>query len=488
LTSLQHILSKVSTLNLQGNASVSIAQIEMDSRACKPSSLYIAIKGNTADGHAFINQAIENGAVAIVCSTMPNTLVNDVTYVLVANTSIVVGEMASNFYEHPSKAFKLVGVTGTNGKTSVATLLFQLFSKLGYVCGLISTVQNQIGNTIIASTHTTPDAIQLQKLFHQMKQNGCSYVFMEVSSHAVHQHRIKGALFAGALFTNITHDHLDYHQTFENYCNAKKMFFDELPNTAFAISNIDDKHGMQMLQHTKATTYTYGIKNLATFKGKILENSLAGLQLLIDNVEVHCKMIGEFNAYNLLLVYGAASALGIDKNEALSILSILQGAEGRFDCIPSANENILGIVDYAHTPDALLNVLATIQKLRNGNEQVLTLIGCGGDRDATKRPIMAQVACEYSHKVILTSDNPRSEDPQQILQEMEAGIPAQNKKKVLCIADRKEAIKTICQLANTKDIILIAGKGHEKYQEIKGVKYPFDDKQILIQTFELLQK
>jgi UDP-N-acetylmuramoyl-L-alanyl-D-glutamate--2,6-diaminopimelate ligase len=311
---------------------------------------------------------------------------------------------------------------------------------------------------------------------------------MEVSSHAVHQHRIAGALFAGALFTNITHDHLDYHITFDAYIAAKKMFFDELPKTAFAISNMDDKRGMVMLQNTKAQTYNYGIKNLANYKGKILENALAGLVLNINGTEVHCKMIGEFNAYNLLLVYGTAIQLGADKDEVLAIISTLQGAEGRFDCVKSSQDNILGIIDYAHTPDALLNVLATIQKLRNGNEQVLTLVGCGGDRDTSKRPIMAQVACEYSHKVILTSDNPRTENPATILQEMQAGVPGHQLKKVMTIADRKEAITTICQLAQPNDIILIAGKGHEKYQDIQGIKYPFDDKEILSQTFALLEK
>jgi UDP-N-acetylmuramoyl-L-alanyl-D-glutamate--2,6-diaminopimelate ligase len=486
LTNLQHILANLPTLQIVGDANVSVQQICIDSRACAADSMFVAIAGTSADGHTYIDAVIAQGAIVIVCQKLPNVLQTNITYIQVANTSISVGAMASNFYNHPSAQLKLVGVTGTNGKTTVATLLFQLYTKLGYLCGLISTVQNQIGNQIIPSTHTTPDAISLQALLHNMQQAGCSYVFMEVSSHAVHQHRIHGAVFCGALFTNITHDHLDYHGTFDEYIAAKKMFFDNLPKTAFAISNIDDKRGMVMLQNTKAAINTYGIKNLANYKAKILENALTGLVLSINGTEVHCTMIGEFNAYNLLLVFATAMQLGANKDEVLAILSTLQGAEGRFDCIQSKQTNVLGIVDYAHTPDALLNVLATIQKLRNGNEKVLTLVGCGGDRDATKRPIMAQVACEHSDKVILTSDNPRTENPTTILQQMEAGVPAHQLKKVMNIVDRKEAIKIICQLAQPNDIILIAGKGHEKYQDINGVKTPFDDKQLLSQTFELL--
>jgi UDP-N-acetylmuramoyl-L-alanyl-D-glutamate--2,6-diaminopimelate ligase len=473
---------------LVGNADVQIDLICIDSRLCKKGSAFIAIKGTASDGHQFIQVAIDNGAVAIVCEKMPAQLVDHVTYVLLSNTAIAAGLMANAFYNEPSAKLKLVGVTGTNGKTTVATLLFQLFTKLGYVCGLISTVQNQIADQIIPSTHTTPDAIALQALLHQMHAAGCSHVFMEVSSHAVHQHRIAGTLFAGALFTNITHDHLDYHGTFDHYIAAKKMFFDDLPKSAFAVTNIDDKRGMVMLQNTVAQSYTYGIKNLSNYKGKIVENSLSGLHLSINGIEVHCKMIGEFNAYNLLLVYAAATLLGEDKEEVLAVLSILSGAEGRFDCVTSVQDNILGIVDYAHTPDALMNVLATIQKLRRGNEHVLTLVGCGGDRDNAKRPIMAQVACEYSDKVVFTSDNPRSEDPQEIIKQMEAGVPVHQTKKTMSIADRKEAIKVICQMAQPNDIILIAGKGHEKYQEINGVKNEFDDKEILKQTLQLLEK
>jgi UDP-N-acetylmuramoyl-L-alanyl-D-glutamate--2,6-diaminopimelate ligase len=488
LNKLSNILSKLSIQQLVGNADVQINSICIDSRLCKKESAFIAIKGTASDGHQFIQVAIDNGAVAIVCEKMPTHLVDHVTYVLLSNTAIAAGLMANAFYNQPSTKLKLVGVTGTNGKTTVATLLFQLFTKLGYVCGLISTVQNQIADQIIPSTHTTPDAIALQALLHQMNEAGCSHVFMEVSSHAVHQQRIAGTTFAGALFTNITHDHLDYHGTFDHYIAAKKMFFDGLPKSAFAVTNIDDKRGMVMLQNTVAQSYTYGIKNLSNYKGKIVENSLSGLHLSINGIEVHCKMIGEFNAYNLLLVYAAATLLGEDKEEVLAVLSILNGAEGRFDCVTSGQDNILGIVDYAHTPDALMNVLATIQKLRRGNEQVLTLVGCGGDRDNAKRPIMAQVACEYSDKVVFTSDNPRSEDPQEIIRQMEAGVPVHQTKKTMSIADRKEAIKVICQMAQPNDIILIAGKGHEKYQEIKGVKNEFDDKEILKQTLQLLEK
>jgi UDP-N-acetylmuramoyl-L-alanyl-D-glutamate--2,6-diaminopimelate ligase len=471
-----------------GNTNYLVNNITIDSRTANDGSCFVALKGSNVNGHNYINDVLAKGVKVIVVQDMPSQLPSDICCILVADTSIVVGPIAANFYNQPSTQLRVVGVTGTNGKTTVATLLYQLYTQLGYMCGLISTVNNYIGNTIIPSTHTTPDAISLQALFAQMQQAGCSHVFMEVSSHAVHQHRIGGTHFTGALFTNITHDHLDYHKTFDAYIQAKKMFFDNLPSTAFAISNIDDKRGMVMLQNTAAKTFTYGIKNIAYYKTKLLENTLAGLMLDIDGVEVHCKMIGEFNAYNITLVYAAAICLQADKQEVLSVLSNLIGAPGRFETIKSNNDNIIGIVDYAHTPDALLNVLATIQKLRSGNEQVLTAIGCGGDRDATKRPIMAAVACEYSDKVILTSDNPRTEDPNAIIEQMNSGIAPHLLKKVLRITDRKEAINTLCQLAPANAIILVAGKGHETYQEINGVKHPFDDVQILKQTFELLNR
>jgi UDP-N-acetylmuramoyl-L-alanyl-D-glutamate--2,6-diaminopimelate ligase len=485
---LQDILSQVPTLKIVGNTNVSIDALCIDSRNCKTSSCFIAIKGTNTDGHQYIDKLQKEGIAAIVCEHLPAETVESVCYIVVENSAKTAGFLAANFYENPSKQLQLIGVTGTNGKTTVATLLYQLYTQLGFSCGLISTVENVIGTEIIPSTHTTPNPIELQALLHDMVKAGCAYAFMEVSSHAVHQHRIAGVHFVGALFTNISHDHLDYHQTFDAYISAKKMFFDDLPKTAFAISNIDDKRGMVMLQNTKAKSYTYGIKNLANYKGKILENGLSGLALDINGTEVHCRMIGEFNAYNILLVYSAATLLGTNKEQVLQVLSTLTGAEGRFECITSKHQNILGIVDYAHTPDALKNVLATIQKLRKGNEKVITVVGCGGDRDVTKRPIMAQVACEWSDRIILTSDNPRTEDPQAILKNMQEGVPVHLARKVMTIADRREAINTACQLANANDIVLIAGKGHEKYQDIQGIKHPFDDKQIVTQTLELLEK
>jgi UDP-N-acetylmuramoyl-L-alanyl-D-glutamate--2,6-diaminopimelate ligase len=390
--------------------------------------------------------------------------------------------MAHQFYDAPSTKIKLIGVTGTNGKTTIATLLFKLFSELGYTCGLVSTVQNQIGDQIIPATHTTPDAVSLNELLNTMVDAGCTHVFMECSSHAVHQHRITGLQFTGALFSNITHDHLDYHKTFEAYIAAKKGFFDALPATAFAISNADDKRGAVMLQNTKAKKQYYGLKSTADFKGKILENVLTGLVMLVNEVEVHFRLIGEFNAYNLLAVYGAAVNLGIESSTALTTLSMLAGAEGRFDYIISSKQ-VIGIIDYAHTPDALENVLATIKKLRKGYEQIITVVGCGGDRDTTKRPIMAQTACDLSDRVILTSDNPRTENPALIIADMEAGLSTAAKRKYITILDRKEAIKAAVEFAKPEDIVLVAGKGHEKYQEINGVKQPFDDKAILLAFF-----
>jgi UDP-N-acetylmuramoyl-L-alanyl-D-glutamate--2,6-diaminopimelate ligase len=411
-----------------------------------------------------------------------------VTYVQVENTSAAAGQMAHNFYGQPSEKLKLVGVTGTNGKTTVATLLFKLFSSLDAKAGLISTVQNQIGEKILPATHTTPDPISLNELLKQMVDEGCTHVFMEVSSHAVHQHRIAGLKYAGGLFTNITHDHLDYHQTFDEYIRVKKSFFDSLPASAFAISNADDKRGTVMLQNTSAHKYLYSLRTVADFKGKILENNLSGLVMSINDQEVHFRLIGEFNAYNLLAVYGAAVSLGEDKHEVLRALSMLTGAEGRFDYVVSPKERVIGIVDYAHTPDALLNVLATIKNLRKGHEQIITVVGCGGDRDKTKRPIMGAVACEHSDKVIFTSDNPRSEDPDQIIKDMEQGLSAAAKRKYISITDRREAIKTAVSFSKPEDILLIAGKGHEKYQDIKGVKHHFDDKEVLNEMFQLFQK
>lgn len=485
---LQDILYKVRIRLVKGNTSIEVKDLQVDSRKVSAGSCFIAIKGTAADGHLFIDKAIENGATAIVCEAIPTVVNDNITYIEVENSAIAAGFMSHNFYDEPSLQIKLVGVTGTNGKTTIVTLLWKLFTALDYKCGLISTVQNQIGETVIASTHTTPDAISINALLKQMADAKCEYVFMECSSHAIHQHRITGLNFTGAIFSNITHDHLDYHKTFDEYIRVKKSWFDELPATAFAISNADDKRGAVMLQNTAAKKYFYSLKTMADFKGKILDNSLAGLHMIIDEVDVYFRLIGEFNAYNLLAVYGAAICLKEEKVKVLQVLSSLHGAEGRFDYMISKNEKIIGIVDYAHTPDALLNVLATIKKLRQGNEHIITVVGCGGDRDKTKRPVMAEVACEYSDRVVFTSDNPRSEDPLQILKEMEAGVSVVARKKYISIADRKEAIKTAVSLSAKDDIVLVAGKGHEKYQDIKGVKYDFDDKKVLSEIFELLEK
>jgi UDP-N-acetylmuramoyl-L-alanyl-D-glutamate--2,6-diaminopimelate ligase len=485
---LKDILYKVSIRSVKGDTSKAVNDLQIDSRKVSAGSCFIAVKGYAADGHQFIDTAVSNGAVAVVCETLPEYIKEEVTYIEVANSAIAAGYISHNFYGEPSLKMKLVGVTGTNGKTTIATLLWKLFTALDYKCGLISTVQNQIGEQIISSTHTTPDAISTNRLLKQMQDAGCEYVFMECSSHAIHQHRIAGLQFAGALFSNITHDHLDYHKTFDEYIRVKKSWFDGLSSSAFAISNLDDKRGLVMLQNTAAKKFFYSLKTMADFKGKILDNSLTGLHMVVNDQEVYFRLIGEFNAYNLLAVYGAALCLGQDKLTVLQTLSNLAGAEGRFDYIISNIDKVAGIIDYAHTPDALLNVLATIKKLRQGHEHIITVVGCGGDRDKTKRPIMAEVACEYSDRVIFTSDNPRSEDALQILKEMEAGVSVVARKKYISIADRREAIKTAVSLANKEDIVLIAGKGHEKYQDIKGVKYDFDDKKVLKEMFELLEK
>ena len=479
---LQDILYKVHLLEVVGATDIAVSSIAIDSRKVIKGTAFVAIKGVAQDGHDYISKAIELGAKVIVCENMPALLVDGITYIKVANTQEAVAYMAHQFYDAPSTKIKLVGVTGTNGKTTIATLLFKLFSALGYTCGLVSTVQNQIGDQIIPATHTTPDAVSLNELLNTMVDAGCTHVFMECSSHAVHQHRITGLVFTGALFSNITHDHLDYHKTFEAYIAAKKGFFDALPATAFAISNADDKRGAVMLQSSKAQKQYYALKSTADFKGKILENALTGLVMLVNDVEVHFRLIGEFNAYNLLAVYGAAVNLGIESSTALTTLSMLAGAEGRFDYVIS-NKQVIGIIDYAHTPDALENVLATIKKLRKGYESVITVVGCGGDRDKTKRPIMAQTACDLSDKVILTSDNPRTEDPAEIIADMEAGLNTAAKRKYISILDRKEAIKAAVEFAKPEDIVLVAGKGHEKYQDINGVKHPFDDKAILLAFF-----
>ena len=484
---LQNILYKVHLQQVSGNTNIAVNGIQIDSRNINGGDVFVAIRGVQSDGHLFIDKAIQLGAIAIVCEEMPEHLLEGITYLQVADTQEAVAYMAHQFYGEPSGKLKLVGVTGTNGKTTIATVLFKLFTQLGYQCGLLSTVQNQIADEIIPATHTTPDAVSLNALLKKMADSGCSHVFMESSSHAIHQHRITGLVFAGGIFSNITHDHLDYHKTFDEYIRVKKSFFDHLSSSAFAISNADDKRGEIMLQNTPAKKYFYSLKSPVAFKGKILENVLTGLVMTVNDKEVHFRLIGEFNAYNLLAVYGAAVCLGEESETVLTVLSSLTGAEGRFDYSISKGM-IIGIVDYAHTPDALENVLATIKKLRKGHEQIITVVGCGGDRDKTKRPIMAQTACDLSDRVILTSDNPRTEDPLQILKDMEEGLSSAAKRKYISIADRQEAIKTAVSFANREDIILVAGKGHEKYQDSKGVKHPFDDKKVLLEMFELLGK
>jgi len=485
---LKDLLVNAQPLRVVGDTGVELSGLAIDSRKAAAGTAFIAVRGTHVDGHEFIGKAIELGAYVIVCDTLPHALQDDIVYVQVKDTAKAAGQMADAFFGFPSASMKVIGVTGTNGKTTVATLLFRLYETLGYKCGLISTVQNHILDQVETATHTTPDAISIQQLLARMKEAGCEYVFMEVSSHAVHQRRIEGLRFAGGVFTNITHDHLDYHKTFDEYIRVKKAFFDGLPEGAFALTNADDKRGAVMLQNTAAEKATYSLRVPATIKGKVLENNLTGLVLDINGTEVHCRLIGTFNAYNLLAVYGVATLLGEDKMEVLAQLSNLQGAPGRFETYLSPKDKVLGIVDYAHTPDALINVLATINQLRTGDQQVISVVGCGGDRDTSKRPIMAQVACEHSDKAVLTADNPRSEDPEAILNDMEVGLNAAQKRKSLRIADRREAIKTACVLAKPGDILLIAGKGHEDYQEIKGVKYPFDDRKILTGLFEELDR
>lgn len=482
---LSDLLYKVRLEEVIGSTHMAIASVAFDSRKVKKDSLFIATVGTQSDGHDYIASAIEAGAVAVICERLPETRVENVTYVKVNDSGFALGVVACNYYDNPSEKLFLVGVTGTNGKTTTVSLLFNLFKLLGYSVGLLSTVQNKINHTVIPSTHTTPDALSLNELLNTMVEQGCEYAFMEVSSHAVVQHRIAGLQFTGAVFTNITHDHLDYHKTFDAYIKAKKQFFDQLPSDAFALVNKDDKNGMVMLQNTKARKYSYGLKSVADYKCRIVENHLNGLLLNIANMEVWVKLIGTFNAYNVLAVYATAHLLRMDSTSILTSLSSLTSVEGRFQYIKSQG-GLIGIVDYAHTPDALKNVLDTINEIRSGQEQVITLIGCGGDRDSAKRPVMAAIATEYSTKVILTSDNPRTEDPEEILNQMEKGVQPADRKKVLRITDRREAIKAACALGQKGDIILLAGKGHEKYQEIKGVKHVFDDMEVLKETIKQL--
>ena len=475
---LKDILYKVPLVSIAGSTDVIIEAIQFDSRKVSTGSIFVAVSGTQVDGHQYIDVSIEKGAKAIVCEILPPDLTQGITYVQVKNTAKSLGIMASNFYDNPSSKLKLVAITGTNGKTTNATLLWKLFRSLGYKTGLLSTVENQIDGLVVEATHTTPDPLQLNQLLDKMVSAGCTHCFMEASSHAIWQDRIAGLELVGAVFTNISHDHLDYHKTFEAYINAKKKLFDELPSTAFALVNIDDKRGKVMVQNTKGTVHTFALEKPADFKGKVLENTLHGLEMEVNNHRVWFRLIGNFNAYNLLGVYAVATLLGEDSLQTLAKLSALEGAKGRFEQVIS-KDKITAIVDYAHTPDALENVLKTIEELRSGKEEIITVVGCGGNRDKAKRPLMAQIAAKYSHKAILTSDNPRHEDPIDILSQMEAGLKASDKKKTLVIEDRKEAIKTACMLAKPGDIILVAGKGHENYQEIKGNKYPFDDREIV---------
>ncbi len=484
---LKDILYKVRLTGVIGSTNSSVSSIAFDSRKVERNGLFIAVKGGAVDGHEFIEKALEMGAKAIVCEKMPNNIISGVTYIEVENSAESLGLIASNFYENPSNKLKLVGVTGTNGKTTTTSLLFELFTNLGYKVGLISTVIYRIGEKEIKATHTTPDAIKLNELFSQMVEEGCDFCFMEVSSHAIHQGRINGVEFTGGVFTNITHDHLDYHNTFKEYINVKKKFFDGLSPEAFAITNTDDKNGMVMMQNCKAEVFTLAIKGDADYKARVIENQFTGLQLKINDKDLWVKLIGDFNAYNILSVYAVAIQLGEDELDVLTQISALNNVEGRFEYIKTKH-NVVGIVDYAHTPDALKNVLKTIANIRTGNEKVITVVGCGGDRDKTKRPIMANIACKLSDKVILTSDNPRTENPGTILEEMQKGVEPLDYKKTITIADRKEAIKTASALAEENDIILVAGKGHENYQEINGERFPFDDLEILTETLKILDK
>lgn len=469
-----------------GNQEVSIHALVSDSRKALKGTAFVAVKGTRVDGHSFLNQVVEQGCDVVVVEAAQD-LPEHVTQLVVTDSSLALGELAHAFYGYPSTQLELVGVTGTNGKTTTTTLLHHLYTKLGYKVGLLSTVVNLIGEDQIPSTHTTPDPIALNALLADMVAQGCSHCFMEVSSHAVSQHRIAGLQFKGAAFTNITHDHLDYHGTFKAYIEAKKAFFDHLPKTSFALVNGDDKNGMVMVQNTKAKISTFALKTAADFKVKVLENSFNGLLLTMNGTELWTRLIGDFNAYNLALVYGVSQLLGSESTEVLTIMSQLESVDGRFQ-FTQTKSGITAIVDYSHTPDALENVLKTIENIRTRNEQVITVVGCGGDRDALKRPEMARIACDFSNRVILTSDNPRTEDPQSILEQMEAGVAAHQTQKVLSILDRKQAIKTAVSMAVPGDIILIAGKGHEKYQEINGVKHPFDDYALVQEFLETMNK
>ncbi len=473
------LLKSLRTYTLTGTPELNITEILFDSRAVSAqpdgsTQLYVAQRGTQTDGHKYITSAIKQGCRAVVCEELPETLADGVCYIKVADSSVALGMLADAFYGHPSRKLKLVGITGTNGKTTTVTLLHRLFMNAGHPTGLISTIVNKIGNEEVPTNHTTPDAVELNRLLAKMVEEGCEYCFMEVSSHALCQHRVTGLRFAGALFSNITHDHLDFHKTFANYIAAKKSFFDKLPKSAFALTNIDDKNGRVMVQNCKAAIHTYSLRTAADFRGVVMENAFTGLHLRVNGHEVYFKLCGKFNAYNLLAIYGAAVLLGMDEMEALTLMSGLDSAAGRFQMMRT-DEGATAIVDYAHTPDALENVLKTIRDIVGKDAEVLTVVGCGGDRDALKRPEMAEIACQYSSKVILTSDNPRTEDPQAILDDMLKGVPAAKSKQVVVIENRREAIKTACMMLQPKGVLLVAGKGHENYQEINHVKHHFDD-------------
>lgn len=487
MSQLKDILYKVAIESVHGSTDLTIEKIEFDSRKVSNNDVFVAIKGTLSDGHQFIDKAISLGASVIVCEVLPTTLSENCTYVKVQNSNQALAFLSANYYDNPSEKLKLIGITGTNGKTTIASLLYQMFKKAGYKVGLLSTVKIMVDELEYKATHTTPDSLTINKYLDEMVAVGCEFCFMEVSSHGIHQKRTESLHFEGGVFTNLSHDHLDYHETFAEYRDVKKSFFDGLPKSAFAITNVDDKNGEVMFQNTTARKKTYALKTYADFKAQILENQLTGLVLKINNEEVWTKLIGSFNAYNILAIYGVALELGIESTEALRLLSELESVSGRFQFVVSATK-ITAIVDYAHTPDALENVLKTIENIRTKNEQLFTIVGCGGDRDKTKRPIMANIAASFSDKAIFTSDNPRTENPQTILDEMEAGVAAQNYKKTVAILDRKQAIKTACQMANSGDIILIAGKGHETYQEINGVRQDFDDMQIVQEILKQLEK
>lgn len=480
---LQDILYRAGLQAVEGNTDIPASALYLDSRVVTPQSVFIALRGSKLDGHNFITRAIENGATSIVCEEMPAVKTDGVTYIKVRDAAGALGQIASNYFDNPSSRLSLVGVTGTNGKTTSVSLLYQLFTALGHPCGLLSTISNRILNQVIPSTHTTPDVISLNSLLHDMVESGCTYCFMEVSSHAVDQQRIAGLSFQGAVFTNLTHDHLDYHHTFDAYLKAKQKFFDGLSPNAFALTNADEKHGQVMVQNTRASRYTYGLLKASDFKARIMESGFEGMLIQMDGEELWTRLLGRFNAYNLLAIYGTARLLGAGKAEVLKALSNVRPAEGRFEYVNDEGGRV-AIVDYAHTPDALKNVLETINEVRGGMGQLITVVGAGGDRDASKRPVMAAISARLSSKVILTSDNPRSEDPQTIINEMMQGPDITDRRKVLQIADRREAIRMACHLAKRGDVILVAGKGHEKYQEIQGVKHPFDDKEVVQQALK----